>query len=536
MPSLSLPLSARLARPLSRRPDAPHSPLESTGAFWPARSLLFADFAKAKFYAGGAVYASEAAMNTALGVTKSGEARSFPVYVAPGASELLADGGFTSGIDSWVEAPAHAANGDIAVVSNQLVATRNGNAATYRCSRPVTLETTKAFRAIGTRVGTTGSLLSAFLAAAGGADLNASISAGAGSNGAMEVDFAPSSTAFNIGLNVSGTVSSVGSITTDDYSLKECLPIAGFVQGAFSAEIKATAPATHATIKCIAHWGDDGGQGGLGTRNSVRLIRNIAGNIILDVLNNAASQASLDLGNVADGAAFTVRFAVTNNRFSGSLNGATVVTDTAGTLPPLAAMRLGRDSMIGSVAAWDGTIQSFTLWPEALADAELPNPFDAINILGDSRAVAEWSALATAVSPRSVVSNATGGENYTTTITVAQALPDYVKRRNQVVVQYRNTNETLQQCLDGARGVLAAIGHARVYLEPMFSGIPESQQSVVDGYNAALLTELAAYSLSSSDQAAFLANLADRTVGDGIHDDAEHQAIRAAYAKAFFGF
>jgi len=509
---------------------------EGVGGFWPARSLLFDDFANGRFYANGAVYGSEIAMNTALGVTKSGEARSFPVYMAPGASELIADGGFASGIDSWIEAPAHAANGDIAVVANQLVVTRNGNAAAYRCSRPVTLETTKAYRATGTRVGTTGSLSAAYFAAAGGSDLNASISAGAFSDGAMEVDFAPSATAFNIGLNVSGTVSFVGSITSDNYSVKECLPLAGFVQGAFSVEIKATAPATHATAKCIAHWGDDGGQGGLGTRNSVRLTRNTSGNIILDVLNNAASQASLDLGNVADNAAFTVRFAVTNNRFSGSLNGATVVTDTAGTLPPLAAMRLGRDSMIGSVAAWDGTFQSFTLWPEALADAELPNPFDALLVLGDSRGVAEVTALATAVSPRSVTYQAVGGQDYATTVTTAQGLSAYNKQRNIVVVQYRNTGETLQQCLDGARGVLAAIGHTRVYLEPMFSGIPETQQSVVDGYNAALLTEFADYSLNSSDQAAFLANLADRTVGDGIHDDAEHQAVRAGYAKAFFGF
>lgn len=514
----------------------PRSLIEGVGAFWPAGALLFSDFANAKFYAGGAVYASEAAMNTALGVTKSGEARSFPAYVAASAAELLADGGFASGIDSWIEAPAHAANGDIAVVANQLVVTRNGNAAGYRASRPVTLETTKAYRATGTRVGTTGSLSSALLAAAGSSDLNAAINAGAGTDGPIEVDFAPSATAFNIGLNVSGTVSSVGSITTDSYSLKECLPIAGFVQGGFSAEIKATAPATHAAAKCIAHWGDDGGQSGLGTRNSVRLSRNTAGNIILDVLNNASSVASLDLGNVADGASFNVRFAVTNNRFSGSLNGGTVVTDTAGTLPPLAAMRLGRDSMIGSVVAWDGTFQSFTLWPEALADAELPNPFDALHILGDSRAVAEVTALGTAVSPRSVSWHATGGEAYATTVTVALGLAAYDRQRNQVVVQYRNTGETLQQCLDGARGVLAAIGHARVYLEPMFPGIPETQQSVVDGYNAALLGEFAAYSLNSSQQAAFLADLADRTVGDGIHDDAEHQAVRAGYAKAFFGF
>lgn len=524
----------QVLRPALRRAPAPS---EGVGApvVGPADALFYLDVA-GQCRLGTTIYADEAALNTALGVTKSGEARSYPVHVAPGATEIITDGSFAGGgLDSWASGPAYTSNGSVAVVSNQLVASRNGAAAAYRCSRPVTLETTKAYRLTATRVGTTGSLTSAYLAAAGGGDLNASISVGAFSNGALELDFAPSVTSFFVGLNTSGAVSSVGTLTTDDYSLKECAPLAGWVQGGFSVEINATAPNGHAAVQCIACFGDDGGASGLGTRNSVRITRNTAGNIIVDVHNNASSQASLNLGNVADNAAFNVRIAVTNNRFSGSLNGGTVVTDTSGTLPPLAGMRLGRDSAIGSIAAWGGTIQSVTLWPEALADAELPNPFDAITVLGDSRAVAIADDLVTATA-RATSNQATGGQDFAGTLTVAQGLASYLRLRNVVLVQYRNTGETLQQCLDGLRGIIAAIGHERIYIEPMWPAITESQQAIVDGYNAALLGEFAAYSLDAEDQAAFLLDLADRPTGDGIHDDAAHQAIRAGYAKAFFGF
>jgi len=292
-----------------------------------------------------------------------------------------------------------------------------------------------------------------------------------------------------------------------------------------------------AANKTLLHIGDDGSAALLAVaRNSLWLYRNTSGAMILAVKRNAVDVASLNLGVVADGADIEIAFACTTNRFSVSLNGGTVVTDTSGVLPGLARLRIGRDYAGTAGQVWDAPISRVRLYAEALADAELPNPFDALLVLGDSRAVSEADDLATAVSPRAVTSSATGGESFSGTVAVAEALPAYLAQRNVVLVQYRNTNETLEQCLDGLRGVIAAIGHSRIYIEPMFAGIPESQQSVVDGYNAALLDEFAAYSLGSVQQAAFLADLADRDTGDGVHDDATHQAIRAGYTKAFFGF
>lgn len=477
-----------------------------------------------------AASADETSFNTALGVTKSGEQRSFPVYVAPGATELLADGGFASGVDSWTETPATAANGSVAQSAGQLVITATTTG--YKVSRAVTVASDQPYRFLCDVVALGGTTAGFLTGGTGSVELaSASGTAGISSTGTKETDFSYASTATYIGLNSSG----VGTITLDNASLKVCAALKGASLSALSGRISAVAPAAAAAAKTLLYVGDDG-VGGLGGRNYLWLYRNTSGNIILAVRRNGSDVALLDLGNVANGAAFTVAFAATTNRFSGSLDGGVVVTDTAGTMPGLAKLRFGRDWAGTAGQVWDGTISRVKLYAEALADAELPDPFESLLVLGDSRAESMSDELITAVAPRSVVEQATGGDSYATTVSVAQGLSSYLKQRNVVLVQYRNTGETLQQCLDGVRGVIAAIGHGRIYIEPMWPGIPETQQSVVDGYNEALLGEFAAYSLGSVQQAAFLADLADRTVGDGIHDDTEHQAIRAGYAKAFFWF
>ena len=519
-------------RPPMRAPmRSANSPREGVGGWWDraATLLLDADYANDRIF-DGVSFGSEAAYNASRGVTKSSEQRSVPVYVAPGATELLADGGFSSGQDGWDETPATAANGSVAVVGGQLVLTVGTTG--YKVARAVTLVSDQPYRLLGDRIGSTGSMSGFLTGGTNAIELSSAAgTAGFTSNGTIECDFNSTGTAMYIGLNTTGT----GTMTADNFSLKACAALKGAVAN-WGGRISAVAPAAAAANKTLLYVGDDGSGGGVGPRNYLWLYRNTSGNIIFAVRRNGADVALLGLGNVANGAAFTVAFAATTNRFSASLNGGVVSTDTAGIMPGLAKLRVGRDYAGTAGQLWDGTISRLRLYGEALADAELPNPFDALLVLGDSRAELMADELLTAVAPRDVNEQATGGESYATTVSVAQALPSYLKQRNVVLIQYRNTGETLQQCLDGVRSVLSAIGHTRVYIEPMWAGIPETQQSVVDGYNAALLAEFAAYSLNSSQQATFLATMAGRPTGDGIHDDATYQAIRAGYAKAFFGF
>lgn len=72
-----------------------------------------------------------------------------------------------------------------------------------------------------------------------------------------------------------------------------------------------------------------------------RLLRNSSNEIRFVVTDGGVAQCDLNLGTVANNTAFKAAISWAANDFVGSLNGATAVTDTGGTLPTVTTMRLG---------------------------------------------------------------------------------------------------------------------------------------------------------------------------------------------------
>jgi hypothetical protein len=106
-----------------------------------------------------------------------------------------------------------------------------------------------------------------------------------------------------------------------------------------------------------------------GTANErFRIVRDSSGDVRFIVTDGGVEQANLNLGAVADGAAFKVAASWAANDFAASLNGGAVVTDTGGTLPTVTTLRFGNGH---SAEQSNGPIVTGLHLPRAMSDAEL---------------------------------------------------------------------------------------------------------------------------------------------------------------------
>ena len=110
---------------------------------------------------------------------------------------------------------------------------------------------------------------------------------------------------------------------------------------------------------------------GLGTpneRNYIRLCWAADRHLRLLVAYQTAAgtvttQADLDLGLIAPSTPFKVAFSAAPNSFVAALDGQPAVSDTSGTFPGAAIMRIGRSQTTAN--NWDGAIGRVTLWSTA---------------------------------------------------------------------------------------------------------------------------------------------------------------------------
>lgn len=125
--------------------------------------------------------------------------------------------------------------------------------------------------------------------------------------------------------------------------------------------ITATAAAGLGT-QVLAQWDD-------GTEDErVRVLRDSSGDLRVIVTAGGAEQANLDLGAVANGAAFTVSLRWQANGFAASLNGAAEVTDASGSLPAgITTLRIGADSAGNQ---WGGHIASVVPRPRYFSETQ----------------------------------------------------------------------------------------------------------------------------------------------------------------------
>lgn len=99
-----------------------------------------------------------------------------------------------------------------------------------------------------------------------------------------------------------------------------------------------------------------------------RLTRDAANALRFIVTDGGVEQANISLGAVAASTDFKVAAAWAANDFAASLNGAAVVTDTAGTLPAVTTDRMGRSA---TGEHWSGQIKTYLAVPQRIANATL---------------------------------------------------------------------------------------------------------------------------------------------------------------------
>jgi len=95
---------------------------------------------------------------------------------------------------------------------------------------------------------------------------------------------------------------------------------------------------------------------------------NVLGEFIAD---GGATQANLATSAVTNNVPFKFGIAYKANDFAASKDGATVVTDTSGTVPTILRMTIGATFVIGAASQYNGHIRRIAYFPRRLQNAEL---------------------------------------------------------------------------------------------------------------------------------------------------------------------
>ncbi len=368
--------------------------------WWRDGALLDADFAGGRFVHLGRTYPGKAAFLAAISGAEADGTISIGPYVAPDAPELLSNGDFSAGTGGWAAAQS---GGTPCSLSDgggfgRITASATDSPAALH---PVTVAVGRAYQ-VRSKVRRV--------------SLNArpwytSNANGAGGFGAAGPTV--SSTSFVETVN---TLSTLGAVTTlyigaraianpangvfelDDFSVKECTPFPGFVPAAVSGVIEATTPATPVGSKVL--WQTDDGMmdHGLGTpneRNYIRLYWAADRHLRLLVAYQTAAgtvttQADLDLGLIEPSTPFKVAFSAAPNSFVAALDGQPAVSNTSGTFPGAAIMRIGRSQTTAN--NWDGAIGRLTLWSTAKPTEELED----LSAAGPGHGIVAWGDSLTA--------------------------------------------------------------------------------------------------------------------------------------------
>lgn len=319
--------------------------------WWTPGAVFDADIANSRFYWNRRSYNDETNFLAAVNGSKAGIVRTIGPYVDPTGTNLFTNGTFTGNVTGWT---AFNTGASVASVSNELELTTTTDAL-GGFLQGVAGVAGRAFRLTGT--GRKGA------GAANLAIVGANSSAGAsvfGTNGLFNSSSNLTTSGY-IGASVDPHYFGVRSTNFangvsyyDNFILEECWPFLGFTQNAYSVVIDAVAASSHAATQTL--WSAD-----VGASDTVRvaLDRNTSGNIIISVRTQAAVTVSLDLGNVADSAAFSVSASFAPNNVTGALNGVAATPDTSATLPGAAFMRIGNN--VAGTQTWGGSINRVTV-------------------------------------------------------------------------------------------------------------------------------------------------------------------------------
>ncbi len=325
--------------------------------WWERGAVLDRDYQNSRFWWNGVMFNSEAALNTAIGGTKSGEQRVIGPYVDPTGTNIATNGDMSSGTTGYAEFGTGASINNIA---NELELTCGGSAL-GGFLQPIAGMAGRAFRArITGRRGT--SPTSGTLFAGPNAAGTSLQSAGAGSitttsnttiTGHVGCGPDPTYIGFRDGAIAAGT------FLLDNFSLVEEWPFLGFTPASgaagFATAINAVTGPGHAAVKTLRQY-DAGGS----DNTCCRIQRNTSGNITVDVRTYASASVGINLGFVPDSTAFSVVVSFAQGNVIAALNGVASAPVATAVIPGCAYLRTANNVALNQL--WDGTILRETDW------------------------------------------------------------------------------------------------------------------------------------------------------------------------------
>jgi len=423
------------------------------GVWYDADSVLDADFATGRFRFDGVSYADETSFLAAIGGSKSGVTRTFGPYVDPAATELILNGDFSGAPDfvNWTSV----LNGtsSIAIVSATARFTSDGTTGVGGGGAGVTQGFTtvadKAYQALyDVLLGTTnlriGGTTSTGAGGAGGTKSAAT--------GYKETFSADAVTSYFYGFRVG-----VGTTGLDNISVKECLPIRGFVQGGVAARIRGVTPAAASGNKVA--WA-------LGNKvdldaDHAALLYDASGHLRWQVTYAGTLVANIDLGAVDVSTAFDVVVSARLNRFYAVLVGSGVAAqmDTGGSYPGFGMMYVGKNTAGNT---WDGGELRVQVYPSGTDETFYGLVPDAIHAEGDS-----FIGGAGGVSLPTTLQTLMGRTVYNTGVGGATA----TEVRDRLVAASAGIKSKVTVLWDGSQNPIATVGEVPAYVDLLATGI-----------------------------------------------------------------
>lgn len=377
-------------------------------------ALLDADYSGGRYWYNNSLYGDEASLNTAVGGSQSGVTRTIGPFLS--GSDLIQNGLFETNTDGWTSL-----GGILAVSSGALQHTNDTGATAVLIATSPVLVTPGAVYRVGVQAGNGFTRRVSFFSAAD-AQLAAIANDVAGNATYSQAAAAPSSST-KLALR-GNTVGNTQFALWDNVSLKESVPLSGWVHNGDTIVVSGTTPASIATDEVV--WQCDGDN----ERNRLRLVRLASNkNLNLVLATDGTTRFTLVIGLVNDSAAFSVSVSFTNGAWAASLNGGAPVSIATAQYPPGDVLRIGR-SFTGET--WGGTISRLTVLPSTSTNdrlASYSNSGLALAGLGDSfiagsGGVVLPTLLATATS-RQVVNLGLGGDTAQNELARYEAAPGY---------------------------------------------------------------------------------------------------------------
>lgn len=489
-------------------------------------ALADIDTENGRFWYNNRVYPTIDAVASAMGGVRSGNALTIGPYDT---GNLLYQSNFSPGVDGFAET-LNPSNGDISASGGNLIGTVTTGQ--YRYAKAISVSRIAAV-ASATRISTNQASISLGIG-------NTSGLSGAASattpliNGRSTVVGSTETSTMHVGLLTNGA----GQTTSTDYTVKEALPYAGYLQLQTRFEFDFTAPASFSTQKMIAMWGIGN------TGQSIRLLINTSGELrLILTISNTTETVNLNLGVISTGSRHKISGSVADNGSYASLDGGPLVADTdvGNSVPAVGLFWIGR-SFTGET--FDGTIHRATLWAESAGDPnQFIDPAKAFRIYGDSTAVGEGSTtdwfqvLTSEYSPERAYSrNAAGGETSTEMLARVLASADFYRDWPTIFMDRPNTGENVALWISNMKAAVAHLRTDKWYVHPPVQNVPDTSISNIASVQTELLSDsfFTGHTLSSSEQLSYISAMNDpSTRSDGVHDSDAGAVVRADTIKAW---